>query len=225
MSTLNIPDLSLVVLIGVSGSGKSFFAHKHFKSTEIISSDECRGWVCDDPSNQSVSSEAFELLHFIASKRLAIGRLTVIDATNVNERERRSLLNLAHTYHFIPVAIALHIPEEICVARNVQREERKVDASVIRYQQLQLEYSLSQLDREGFKYIYILDSEEKVKSTVIERKRMHSDLKHDKGPLTLLAIFMVAFLSFVNCFNCLVMKLKKKRMGPLSPFIRLSEER
>lgn len=36
---ISIPDFSLVVLIGASGSGKSTFAHTHFKQTEILSSD------------------------------------------------------------------------------------------------------------------------------------------------------------------------------------------
>lgn len=39
---LTIPDLSFVVLIGMSGSGKSTFARKHFKPTEVLSSDASR---------------------------------------------------------------------------------------------------------------------------------------------------------------------------------------
>ncbi len=39
---ITIPELSLVVLIGASGSGKSSFAHKRFKPTEILSSDYWR---------------------------------------------------------------------------------------------------------------------------------------------------------------------------------------
>ena len=52
---LAIPDLSLVVLVGVSGSGKSTFARQHFKPTEIISSDFCRGLVADDENDQSAT--------------------------------------------------------------------------------------------------------------------------------------------------------------------------
>ncbi|HXJ56023.1 MAG TPA: AAA family ATPase, partial [Verrucomicrobiae bacterium] len=68
---LTIPELSFVVLIGVSGSGKSTFARKHFKPTEILSSDYCRGLVSDDENSQAATKDAFELLHFIARKRLA----------------------------------------------------------------------------------------------------------------------------------------------------------
>ncbi len=78
-----IPKLSLIVLIGPSGSGKSTFARTHFLPTETLSSDACRAMVSDDQNNQVVTKDAFEVLHFIAAKRLALGRLTVVDATNV----------------------------------------------------------------------------------------------------------------------------------------------
>ncbi len=83
MTTLTIPELSFVVLIGASGSGKSTFARKHFKPTEVLSSDFCRELVSDDENDQTATKEAFDILHFIAAKRLAAGRLTVADATNV----------------------------------------------------------------------------------------------------------------------------------------------
>lgn len=101
-----IPELSLVVLIGASGSGKSSFARKHFKATEVLSSDFCRGLVFDDENDQSATKEAFEVLHYIAPKRLASGKLTVIDATNVQVEDRKPLLQLAREYHCLPVAIA-----------------------------------------------------------------------------------------------------------------------
>jgi len=80
MTVLKIPDLSLVVLVGVTGSGKSTFAARHFRPTEVISSDFCRGLVSDDENDQSATGDAFEVLNFIAAKRLAAGRLTVADA-------------------------------------------------------------------------------------------------------------------------------------------------
>src|SRR5579863_5962871 len=105
---LIIPELSLVVLIGASGSGKSTFARKHFKVTEIISSDVCRGLVSDDENDQTISKEAFELVHFIAAKRLAMGKLVVIDATNVQPESRKTLLALARGYHVLPIGIVFN---------------------------------------------------------------------------------------------------------------------
>jgi protein phosphatase len=101
---INLPDLSLVVLVGTTGSGKSTFARAHFKPTEIMSSDYFRGLVSDDENDQSATGDAFETLHFVAGKRLAAGRLTVIDATNVQQDARKPLVALARKYHALPVA-------------------------------------------------------------------------------------------------------------------------
>src|SRR3954452_16097558 len=107
---LSIPELSLVFLIGASGSGKSSFARKHFKPTEVVSSDFCRGLVSDDENDQTASKDAFELLHYIARKRLERGNLTVVDATNVEPEHRKQLIAIAREFHAIPVAIVLNLP-------------------------------------------------------------------------------------------------------------------
>src|SRR5579884_1025117 len=109
---LKIPQLSLVVLIGASGSGKSTFARKHFKTTEILSSDFCRGLVADDPNSQDATNDAFDVLRYVTGKRLARGLLTVIDATNVQEEAREPLIQLAREHDALAAAIVLQVPEE-----------------------------------------------------------------------------------------------------------------
>src|SRR5580704_1460507 len=136
-----IPNLSLVVLIGPSGSGKSTFARKHFLPTEVLSSDACRGMVSDEENNQSVTNEAFALLHFVAAQRLALGRLTVIDATNVHPGARKPLVEIARQYHCLPVAIVLNRPERLCQDRNRSRTERNFGPHVVRHQRSQLRQS------------------------------------------------------------------------------------
>ena len=118
MTTIKIPELCVVTLIGVSGSGKSTFAARHFLPTEVISSDFCRGLVGDDENDQSVTNAAFEVLHFIAGKRLEAGKLCVIDATNVQAESRRSLINTAKAHHVLSVAVVLDVGEKECAARN-----------------------------------------------------------------------------------------------------------
>src|SRR5438876_36788 len=108
---LTVPELSLVVLIGPSGCGKSTFARRHFRPTEILSSDFCRGLVSDEENDQAATNDAFELLRFIVAKRLAGGRLTVVDATNVQAESRKPLVALAREFHCLPVAIVLNVPE------------------------------------------------------------------------------------------------------------------
>jgi protein phosphatase len=129
---ITLPELSLVVLIGASGSGKSTFARQHFLPTEIISSDYCRGLVSDDENNQAATADAFEVLHLIAAKRLAAGKLTVIDATNVQPESRKPLLELARKYHCFLVAIVLDLPEKLCGDRNQQRPNRNFGNHVVR---------------------------------------------------------------------------------------------
>ena len=150
MTELGVPELSLVVLIGVSGSGKSTFARERFSPTEVISSDFCRGLVADDENDQSASADAFELLHFIVGKRLAAGRLTVVDATNVQFDARRALVALAREHDVLPTAIVLDVPESVCRARNASRPDRDFGDHVIRRQHADLRRSLRGLQKEGF---------------------------------------------------------------------------
>lgn len=124
---IHIPNLSLVVLIGPSGSGKSTFARQHFLSTEVLSSDYYRGLVSDDENDQATTLDAFEVLHFIAAKRLAAGRLTVVDATNVQREARQPLVALARKYHTLPVAIVFDLPEDVCQSgTETERTENSV---------------------------------------------------------------------------------------------------
>src|SRR5436190_17339211 len=155
--TISIPKLSLVVLIGPSGSGKSTFARKHFLPTEVLSSDACRAMVSDEENNQAATNDAFEVLHYIAAKRLALGRLTVVDATNVQPEARRPLVALARQYHCLPVAIVLNLPERLCRDRNRERPDRHYGPHVVRNQTTQLRRSLGSLKREGFRHVFVLD--------------------------------------------------------------------
>ena len=122
--TFTIPELSLVVLIGPSGCGKSTFARKHFKPTEVMSSDAFRALVSDDENDQSSTDDAFAALHFVAARRLARAKLTVVDATNVQPEARKPLVALAREYHVLPVAIVLDLPERVCHDRNRSRPDR-----------------------------------------------------------------------------------------------------
>src|SRR5882672_4164668 len=183
---VTIPELSLVILIGPSGCGKSTFAHKHFRQTEVLSSDFCRGLVSDDETDQAATKDAFEVLHFIASKRLAAGRLTVIDATNVQPEARKPLVALAREYHVLPVAIVLNLPERICHDRNRDRSDRDFGPHVIRQQCQQLRRSIRNLKREGFRHIYEFSSPEEIEEVVIERQPLWNNLKHEHGPFDMI---------------------------------------
>ncbi|MGH3301644.1 MAG: polynucleotide kinase-phosphatase [Streptosporangiaceae bacterium] len=182
MSDLSLPELSLVVLVGVSGSGKSTFARTHFKPTEVISSDFCRGLVADDENDQSATATAFEVLHFIAGKRLAGRRLTVIDATNVQPQARRQLVALAREHDVLPVAIVLDVPESTCAARTAANPHRAFGPHVIRRQREEMRRGLRSLQKEGFRTVHILRGEDEIAQATVVRTRLFNDLRHEPGP-------------------------------------------
>ncbi len=184
--TFTIPELSLVVLIGPSGCGKSTFARKHFKPTEVMSSDAFRALVSDDENDQSSTDDAFAALHFVAARRLARAKLTVVDATNVQPEARKPLVALAREYHVLPVAIVLDLPERVCHDRNRSRPDRDFGPHVIRNQKSQLHRSLRGLGREGFRHVHVLKSQEEVDAAVIERQPLWNNRKQDRGPFDII---------------------------------------
>src|SRR5919205_315246 len=184
--TITIPELSLVVLIGPSGCGKSTFARKHFIPTEVLSSDFCRALVSDDENNQAATKDAFEVLHYIAAKRLAAGKLTVVDATNVQPEARKPLVALAREYHVLPVAIVLNLPERLCHERNRGRADRSFGPHVINRQSQDLRRSLRGLQREGFRHVFVLNSPEEVEAAVVEREPLWNNRKDERGPFDII---------------------------------------
>jgi predicted kinase len=167
---LQIPDPSLVLLIGSAGAGKSTFARRHFKQTEIVSSDHCRAMVCDDENDQRFNGLAFSLLHHIARARLSVPRLTVVDATNLETDARRHFLNIAADHQVPAVAIVFNISLEKCLVQNLARSQRVVNEEVLGRHADLLERAIPRLDREGYHRIYLLD-ESNVNDIVIERVR------------------------------------------------------
>ncbi|HIE01237.1 MAG TPA: polynucleotide kinase-phosphatase [Thiotrichaceae bacterium] len=200
---VKIPELSLVILIGASGSGKSSFAQKHFKPTEILSSDYCRALVADDESAQFVTQEAFEILHFLAAKRLALGKLTVIDATNVKSEDRKSLLALAREYHVLSAAIVFNLPERLCHERNQKRPNRQFGPHVVRQQRADLKRSLRYLKREGFKHVTIFESLEEVEAAEVKRQPLWNNLKAEQGPFDIIGDVHGCFDELIDLLDTL----------------------
>lgn len=173
VSLLQIPDPSLIILVGPSGAGKSTFAARHFKPTEVVSSDRCRALVCDDESDQSFNGAAFSLLHHIAGARLWAGRLAVIDATNLETEARSRLLRIAGDHQKPSVAIAFNVPLERCLKQNLARS-RVVKEEVIGYHYAQFEKAMARLPLEGYERIYVLN-ESDLNDVAIERIRIAED--------------------------------------------------
>jgi protein phosphatase len=199
---LEIPELCLVLLIGATSSGKSAFARKHFLATEVISSDYCRGVLADDENDQTVTKEAFDLLHIIVAKRLKLGKLTVVDATNVQPESRKGLIALAREYHVFTVALVFDLPEKLLLERHATRTDRDFGPHVIHNQRRDLGRSIRGLEREGCRFVHVLETQEQVDAAAVSRTRLWTNLKHETGPFDIVG-------DLHGCFDELIELLEK----------------
>lgn len=181
-----VPAMGLVLLVGVSGSGKSTFARTHFKPTEVISSDFCRGLVSDDENDQSATADAFDLLNHIVGTRLRRGLLTVVDATNVQQPARASLIKLAKSHDVLVDAVVLDVDEATAVERNAQRADRNVGARVVSRQHRDLQRSLKRLTKEGFRRVHVLRGTDQIGAAEIVRQRSWNDRTDLHGPFDII---------------------------------------
>lgn len=184
-AVIEAPELSIIVLIGASGSGKSTFAREHFRPSEILSSDAFRAAVADDENDQSVTQDAFEALYFVAAKRLRNARLCVIDATNVRPQDRSGYIELAKQYHVPAVAIVFSPNAEICLARNRARPHRQVAEQVVQTQIASLRQDFDNLRAEGFSEIHYLDPEADTTVEVL-RKPLACNQRREHGPFDII---------------------------------------
>ncbi|WP_419855438.1 polynucleotide kinase-phosphatase [Candidatus Poriferisodalis sp.] len=186
LTEIEIAEPGLVVLCGASGSGKSTFARRHFAATEVVSSDQCRAMVGDDETDQTVTAEAFDLLHTIVRKRLEIGRLTVVDATNTKAPDRKSLVELARRADLMVTAIVFDLPLALCVERNNARRDRQTPRHAIKRQHETLRRNARRLRKEGFGRVYTIGSGDELDSVRIGRTKLWCDRRDDAGPFDII---------------------------------------
>jgi polynucleotide kinase-phosphatase len=186
MTEIDIPELALVALVGISGSGKSTFAREHFLPTQVLSSDYFRGLVADDENDQSASGAAFDVLHYVAGKRLAAGRLTVVDATNLQPHARAGLVKVAREHDVLPVAVVLDVPEALAWERTQSREDRTFGRQVLTRMHRDLRRSLGQLSREGFRKIHVLRGADEIATASVRYEKLFNDKKELTGPFDII---------------------------------------
>ena len=214
---IEIPEIAVVALIGVSGSGKTTFAKRHFKPTETLSSDHFRAMVSDDENNQQVSEQAFDALYYIAGKRLDLGLLTVIDATNVQKEARAAVLRLAKEQNCHAVAIVLDVPEKTCKERNEKRKDRDFDERVITRQGGQLRRSIKHLQRDGFRHVYVLDSESDIDNVEIVRTPLWNNKRDEAGPFDIIGDVHGCYDELCELLEKLGYSLQKKGFTAVPP--------
>ena len=199
---IEIPEFALVAMIGATSSGKTTFAHKHFKDTEVLSSDYFRAMVSDDENDQTVSEDAFELLYHAAEKRLQRMKTTVIDATNLQQSARQQVIDLAHRQNVHSVAVVLDLPEKELMRRNKERADRGYPERVIHSHYSSLRKCIRHLKKDGFRFVYVLSSQEDIDSADIVRTKLWNDKRELHGPFDIIG-------DIHGCFDELVMLLEK----------------
>jgi len=186
MTEISVPDLALVALVGVSGSGKSTFAAEHFRPTQVLSSDAFRAMVADDENDQSASADAFDALYHVAGLRLRAGRLTVVDATNTQRHARAELVRVAKAHDVLAVAVVLDLPESVCAERTAARTDRRLGRQVLRRQAGELRRSLRGLRKEGFRKVYVLRTPEEVAAARVTYEKQYNDKRELTGPFDII---------------------------------------
>ena len=184
--TIELPELGLVMLCGASGSGKSTFARTHFADTEVVSSDRCRALVGDDETDQSVTGPAFALLHDIVDKRLEVGRLTVVDATNVKPEDRKPIIELARRWDVLLTAVVFDLPLDVCMERNATRSDRRTPNHAIRRQHRNLRRGLKRLGRERLRRVVRFTTVDQVDTATVVRTKLWNDRRDEVGPFDLI---------------------------------------
>jgi protein phosphatase len=198
---LTIPELSLVLLVGPSGCGKSTFARRHFRPSEVISSDFFRGMVCDDEGEQAASKDAFELLHQVVARRLAWKRFTVVDATNLQPDARKPFLELIRRFHYLIYAIVFDFPEEVCQRHNTLRQERSVPTRVITNHSNQMRRVPAMLEREGIRILHVFCSPDDLATVTIRRVPLQVDRRTDHGPFDIIGDVHGCFDELLELFD------------------------
>ncbi|HSK92428.1 MAG TPA: AAA family ATPase [Candidatus Angelobacter sp.] len=167
--TITLPADAMVVLAGIAASGKSTFARRHFAPTEVLSSDELRARITDDPHAQAATEDAFDLLHRILAMRLRRGRLTVVDATNVEAWARAELVAVARRHRRPAVAIVLDLPLDVALARNAARPAPRPPDRAVRRQHGWLRDAIDEMEAEGFAAVHVLSSPQAIDGVTIAR--------------------------------------------------------
>jgi protein phosphatase len=182
---LQLPEPGLVLLIGASGSGKSTFAARHFLPTEVVSSDRCRGLVCDNENDQAATPLAFELVETLVGLRLRNRKMAVVDATNLRPEDRKNLKRVARDHDSLVSAILFDTPRDVCIARNALRPDRNMDARVIVRHVSMFNKACREVKAERYHRIYRL-SAERLENARVERTPLWNDRRDLSGPFDII---------------------------------------
>lgn len=148
----------LVVMVGLSGSGKSTVAKERYATHTYISSDDLRAELYGDVNDQRHNGKIFEEMFRRSIAALEMGQSVVYDATNLSAKRRKSLISNVRAAIKTDIwctACVVLTTFENCLIRNASRD-RVVPEEVIRRQFLSFQCPT---EYEGFDFICLEQTE------------------------------------------------------------------
>ena len=159
--TLYLPKGSLLVVAGASGAGKSTMLHRIMEDHQVVSADRFRGMLSGDEGDQSVTPQAWRLANQLIQDRLLLGQTTAVDSLALQERARRSLLEMAGKARTTAHFLMLWTPLDECLDGQLQRERQVppavVEKMVEQAHGLREDLLGGKLFQEGFQSVALID--------------------------------------------------------------------
>lgn len=107
----------------------------------------------DDEADQSIHGAVFATLRYLLRRRLDLRRpLTVVDATNISPRERRTYVKIAEWYGCDLEAVCFDVPVAVCLERNRGRARVAPEEALRRMAEHLVPPSVS----EGFRAVTVI---------------------------------------------------------------------
>ena len=132
----NIEEGTLVIILGLSGSGKTVLAKKLTEKYEgmiNVSNDKWRNILCGNEANQTRNDEVYEKVNEEIENSLKENKRVVMDATNLYKVSREKLYEIARKNNNPILVLFLNVPLEEAIERNNIRD-RKVPIEIIERQ-------------------------------------------------------------------------------------------
>lgn len=135
---------SIIVVSGLPGTGKSYFCRRLAERLPfvILESDALRKKLFPNPTYTAAESAyLFRAIHYLIEELLKKGTPIILDATNLEEKKRERIYNIAERLNARLTIVRTEAPPELVQQRLRQRMSRKnksdnSDADWTVYQQM-----------------------------------------------------------------------------------------